>query len=122
MFHADHTSLQIIAHLLIASLFVIVGIRNLLNWGNTTRRMAELNVPVPGFSFGLALILQFSGAFMVAADYFASIGALIFIGFTIVVSAFYHRFWEYEEPRARQVHFQFVCNNLAVIGGLMLIV
>lgn len=122
MFHADHTPLQILAQCLIAALFIIVGIRNALNWANVTRRMTELRVPLPNISLAIALITQFTGAFMVGADYHGDTGAWILIGFTIVVSAFYHRFWEYKDPRANQVHFQFACNNLAVIGGLLLLV
>ena len=121
MFHADHTPVQILAHLLIAALFVIVGIRNAFNWDGVIKRMTELKVPVPPVSFPLALIVQFTGAGLVLADYRASFGAALLIGFTLITSAYYHRFWTYADARQRTPHFQFPCNNLAVIGGLLLI-
>jgi len=121
MFHADHTLAQILAHGFMATLFIIVGVRNSLNWANVIKRMTELSVPVPRLAFPLALVVQFTGAVLIAIDYCADIGAALLIIFTVTVTAFYHRYWCYADASQRQVHFQFLFNNLAVIGGLMLL-
>jgi uncharacterized membrane protein YphA (DoxX/SURF4 family) len=122
MFHADHTPIQVLAHVLIAALFVIVGVRNMFNWDGVIKRMTELKVPMPRLSFPLALVVQFAGAALVLADFHAQWGAVLLIGFTIITSAYYHRYWTYGDPRQSATHFQFACNNLAVIGGLLLII
>ncbi len=122
MLHADHGLVQILAHLFIATLYVIVGVRNARNWDNVIKRMTELGVPLPRLAFPAALAIQFTGAALVAADLRADIGALLLIVFTVTVTAFYHRYWTYPDPRARQNHFQFLFNNLAVVGGLMLLI
>jgi putative oxidoreductase len=122
MFHADHTLVQILAHLFIATLFIIVGVRNFLNWTSVIKRMTDLSVPLPQLAFPLALAVQFAGAALLAIDYRADIGAVLLIGFTVTVTAFYHRYWTYADARQRQNHFQFLFNNLAVVGGLMLLV
>ena len=122
MFHADHGLVQILAHLFIAALYIIVGVRNARNWPNVIKRMTELGVPAPRMAFPAALAIQFTGAVLVAADARADIGAVLLIVFTVTVTAFYHRYWTYPDTRARQNHFQFLFNNLAVIGGLMLLI
>jgi uncharacterized membrane protein YphA (DoxX/SURF4 family) len=122
MFHADHGLIQVLAHLFIAALYVIVGVRNARNWANVIKRMTELGVPLPRLAFPVALAIQFTGAALIAADLRADIGALLLIVFTVTVTAFYHRYWTYADPRARQNHFQFLFNNLAVVGGLMLLI
>jgi putative oxidoreductase len=122
MFHAEHGLVQILAHLFIATLYVIVGIRNARNWPNVIKRMTDLGVPLPQLAFPAALAMQFTGAFLVAADFRADLGAILLIAFTVTVTAFYHRYWTYEDARARQNHFQFLFNNLAVVGGLMLLI
>lgn len=122
MLHADHGAIQVLAHLFIATLYIIVGIRNARNWPNVIKRMTDLKVPAPRLAFPAALLMQFTGAILVAADLRADIGALLLIVFTVTVTAFYHRYWTYPDARARQNHFQFLFNNLAVIGGLMLLI
>ena len=51
MFHADHGLVQVLAHLFIATLYVIVGIRNARNWTGVIKRMTELGVPLPRLAF-----------------------------------------------------------------------
>lgn len=121
MLHADHGPIQVFAHLFIATLFVVVGVRNARNWGGVIQRMTDLGVPLPRLAFPAALVLQFTGTALVAADFRADIGAILLIVFTVTVTAFYHRYWTYADARARRNHFQFLFNNLAVIGGLMLL-
>ena len=99
MFHADHTPIQILAHILIAALFIFVGVRNAFNWDGVIKRMLELKVPIPKISFPIALVVQFAGAALVLADYRAQWGAALLIGFTIITSGFYHRYWTYGDPR-----------------------
>jgi putative oxidoreductase len=122
MFHADHTLVQVLAHVFMATLFILVGVRNLLNWSNVINRMTALGVPLPNLAFAAALVVQFTGAASVALDYRAGMGATLLIAFTVTVTAFYHRYWTYADARQRQNHFQFLFNNLAVVGGLMLLV
>ena len=122
MFHADHTLIQVLAHIFMATLFIIVGLRNFLNWANVIKRMTKLGVPLPRLAFPLALLVQFTGAALLAIDYRADIGAVLLIVFTVTVTAFYHRYWTYNDARQRQNHFQFLFNNLAVVGGLMLLI
>ncbi len=122
MFHADHTLIQVLAHIFMATLFIIVGLRNFLNWANVIKRMTKLGVPLPQLAFPLALLVQFTGAALLAIDYRADIGAVLLIVFTVTVTAFYHRYWTYNDAHQRQNHFQFLFNNLAVVGGLMLLI
>ncbi len=121
MFHADHTLVQVLAQIFMATLFIVVGVRNSLNWAEVIQRMTALGVPLPRLSFLAALVMQFTGAALIAMDYRADIGAVLLIVFTVTVTAFYHRYWTYGDARQRQNHFQFLFNNLAVVGGLMLL-
>ena len=46
--------------------------------------------------------------------------AAALILFTILANHFFHHFWAMEGMQ-RTIHFYFFCNNIAVIGGLLLV-
>jgi len=123
MFYANHTTLEIIGQLLIATLFLGTLLINA-----TTKvkqhadRMAAMNVPMPMASLWAGFTLQAIGGVMVAADWHTDIGAIILIVFTVLASAIFHRFWLMDDPLRRHMHLSILFSNIAVIGALLLLV
>lgn len=120
--HADHSIAQIIAHVMIAFLFVYRGIDSLPNFADHLKRFENHGVPFPRLVLvgGFATML-IAGA-MVALDLYTAYAAAMLILFTVLANLLYHHFWTMEDPRLRQTHTWIFCNNIAVMGGLLMVV
>ncbi len=62
------------------------------------------------------------GGVAVLLDYRASIGAGMLIVFTIMANFMYHHFWTMTDPQLRRTHTWIFCNNIAVMGGLVMVI
>ena len=123
MFYENHTNLEIVAQLMIATLFVGTLLVNA-----TTKvkqhadRMAAMNVPMPYIALWAGFALQAVGGTMVALDWHTDIGAIILIVFTLLASAIFHRFWLMDDPLRRHMHLSILFSNIAVLGALLLLI
>jgi len=123
MFYENHTTLEIIGQLMIATLFVGTLLINA-----TTKvkqhadRMAAMHVPLPYVCLWAGFALQAVGGVMVALDWRTDIGAIILIVFTVLASAIFHRFWLMDDPLRRHMHLSILFSNIAVIGALLLLI
>lgn len=121
MFHADHSVWQIIGHLMIAFLFVYRCLTAWPRFDEHASRLAARHVPLPRIAltggFGLMLV----GGLSVALDYYAQFGAGMLIVFTMSANYLYHNFWDMEGGEKNR-HLYTACNNVAVMGGLLLVI
>jgi putative oxidoreductase len=122
MFYADKTTLEIVAQLMIATLFVGTLLINA-----TTKvkqhadRMTAMGLPMPYQMLWAGFALQAVGSAMVTIDWHTEIGAVILIIFTIIASAIFHRFWTVPDPLMRHLHMSFALSNVTVVGGLLML-
>jgi uncharacterized membrane protein YphA (DoxX/SURF4 family) len=124
MFHADHSIVEMIAHFLVAVLFIGAGAVNALLKQRSRQHavhFASLGLPMPWVILCGGYAFQFTGGLMVLADWHADIGALLLIVFTIIAMLAYHHFWRMEESPRRNTARLFFLNNCGVLGGLLLI-
>lgn len=124
MFHADHSFVEIVAHILVAVLFIGAGAVNASSKVRSRQHaehFASLGLPLPWVVLCSGYLLQFTGGTMVLIDWYADIGALMLIVFTIVAMLAYHHFWRMEEIVRRNTARLFFLNNCGVLGGLLLI-
>jgi len=123
MFYQDHTLLETVGQLLVASLFVVT-----LAFNATTKvkqhadRMAAMNVPMPYVNLWAGFALQAMGSVMLAIDWYTQVGALILIVFTALATAIFHRFWTMDDPLRRHLHLSFLLSNVAIVGALVLLI
>lgn len=123
MFYADHTPLEIVGQLMIATLFLGTLVLNAATKEQQhVDRMAAMNIPLPRATLWAGFALQAAGGVMVAIDWHAGPGAILLIVFTVLASAIFHRFWTVEDPLRRHLHLSFVFSNIAVIGALLLLI
>ena len=120
--HADHSTLEIAGHVLIAFLFLFRGIGSLAGWDGHVARFRSFNIPFPRVVLGLGFAVMLIGGAMVALDLRAALGAAALIVFTVAANFLYHHFWSIEDPQRKQIHLYFFCNNIAVIGGLVMVI
>ncbi|MGE0255382.1 MAG: DoxX family protein [Alphaproteobacteria bacterium] len=120
MFYADKTTLEIVAQLMVVSLFAITFLINA-----TTKvkmhadRMAALGVPMPYVALWIGFALQGAGSALVLADWHTEIGVALLLVFTVVATAIFHRFWTIDDPMRRHMALSFLFSNIAVCGGLL---
>jgi len=120
--HADHSVIEIIGHVMIAFLFVFRAIHAFPTFDNHAQRFVRRGIPFPRVFLGGGFATMLAGGTMVALDYHAAIGAAGLVVFTVLANLLYHDFWAMEPGRMRDNHRNIFCNNIAVMGGLLLVV
>lgn len=120
--HADHSIIEIIGHVMIAFLFVFRAIHAFPTFDRHLQRFEERKIPFARPFLGAGFATMLVGGVMVALDYHAALGAAGLIVFTVLANLLYHDFWAMEDGRARDNHRNTFCNNIAVMGGLVLVV
>jgi len=123
MFHADHTALQILAHAMIAFLFLYRCFTALPRFNEHSGRLAKRGVPLAKLSLAGGFGMMLIGGTAVLIDYQAQIGAGFLIAFTILANVLYHDFWNKKGDWAERNRALYTfCNNVAVMGGLLMVV
>jgi uncharacterized membrane protein YphA (DoxX/SURF4 family) len=121
MLHADHSIWQIIAHGMIAFLFLFRGVTAIAKFSDHSARINSRGVPYSNLVLAGGLVIMLMGGAMVGLDYYAWIGASMLITFTLSANYIYHNFWEMEGELANR-HLYTFFNNVAVMGGLILVI
>lgn len=123
MFYENHTTLEIVGQLLLASLFAItVSLNATTKVKQHADRMGQLGVPSPYVFLWAGFAIQAAGAVMVVLDWHTSIGAVLLIIFTVLATAVFHRFWQLDDPMKRHMDMSIFLTNTAVVGGLLLLI
>jgi len=109
--------------LLIVASFVIAGLCNLTpaRVQDHVDRMIAFGTPAPVFLFWLGIVLQFASCVLILADWHADLGVIGLIVFTVTATAIFHRFWQMPDPAKRNGMRLGVINNIAIVGGLLLL-
>jgi len=123
LYATDATLLDTVGRLLIVALFVITGIRNLQKHQveDHIQRLTIFKAPLPTATFWTGIALELVGCVLVLLDWYAAVGVLCLIVFTVVASALLLRFWEVDDPVKRIGMQNGLLANLAVLGGLVLL-
>ncbi|MER3417266.1 MAG: DoxX family protein [Chloroflexota bacterium] len=105
---------------LLTLIFVFSGIGKIFSWEQTAHFMASKGMPwVPFFLLG-AIALETIGGLCILVGYKARFGALTLIVFIIPATIIFHDFWNVEGME-RQTQMIMFMKNLAILGGLLLI-
>ena len=118
--HADHTIWQIIAHLMIAFLFLYRCLTAFPRFQYHADTIAARGVPKANIVLTVGLAFMLIGGVSVALDVHAPYGAGLLLVFTASANYLYHNFWDMEGPEGNR-HLYTFCNNIAVMGGLVLV-
>ena len=119
--HADHSVLQIIAYVMIASLFIFRGFGSMSQFTHHAGRLRSRRIPFPEAVLVIAFGFMLTGGVMVALDFHAWIGASMLLLFTVIANLLYHDFWNHEPGELKRRSTYIFANNIAVMGGLLLV-
>ena len=123
MFQADPSWMVTAGKWMLATLFLVAGTLNM----SPTRvkdhidRMAGFGVPLPAVAFWTGIAMEFAGCTLLLSGWHAHIGVWLLIAFTVIAGSIFHRFWLVDDPMRRQSLRIAALNNIAVIGGLLVL-
>ncbi len=108
---------------MLATLFLVAGTLNLMphRVKDHIERMAGFGVPLPAAAFWTGIAMEFVGCALVLSGWHANVGVWLLIAFTVIAGAIFHRFWLVEDPQRRHMLRIALLNNVAVIGGLLVL-
>ena len=92
-------------------------------WSATTSLMAFSGVPAAPFVLLVVLMLLILGSLSLLLGFHTRHGAMLLFGVTIIASVLMHDFWRINDnPVARHADFELFARNIAIAGGLLLLV
>jgi putative oxidoreductase len=92
------------------------------NFEGTAQLMMLKNMPVPQLMLVGVLAILILGGLSLLLGFHIRAGALMLFAFTLIVSMLMHDFWKIENPIDRAADFEIFARNVAIAGGLLLLV
>jgi uncharacterized membrane protein YphA (DoxX/SURF4 family) len=112
--------LWIAGQVTLAALYIHRGLGAVGEFSDYVEQLTQRGVPMPAFVMAGGMFTMLTGGLMVAADWYAFYGAILLIVFTLLANHWFHHFWKME-GLMKKLHFYFFCNNISIIGGLLLV-
>jgi putative oxidoreductase len=113
--------LVLLGRLALAALFIPSGFNKLTGIAGFAQMLAGRGVPAPTLMAWIGAIVELIAGIALALGLKTRAAALALIAFTVIATLIAHRFWDYPEAQRAMQQIQFM-KNLAVIGGLLLLV
>lgn len=93
------------------------------DWGATTSVLAFSGIPAAPFVLLVTLMLLILGSLSLLLGFHTRYGAMLLFGVTIIATVLMHDFWRINNSlAARQGDFELFARNVAIAGGLLLLV
>jgi putative oxidoreductase len=90
-------------------------------WDETVSGMAARQVPAAPLLLAIAIVVMALGAFSLIFGYHARHGAMLLFAFVLIVSVVMHPFWKITDA-TRAADYELFARNVAIAGGLLMIV
>jgi len=107
---------------IIAWFFLSEAYTRASNWSGTIELMAMKNIPAAPPLFALALLAMTVGGLSLLFGYQVRHAAMILFAFTLVTTFVMHDFWKIANVIDRASEYDLFARNMAIAGGLLLIV
>src|SRR4029077_9529691 len=121
--YGDTSWLDTAGRLLIVFCFLATGLCNLTKARvrDHIERMTAFGIPAPAAAFWIGIALQLTGCALLLFDWYPEIGVYCLIVFTVVATGIFHRFWSNPDPAKRNSSRIIFLGNIAILGGLLLV-
>lgn len=114
------TTLPLAGRLLIATIFLVAGIRKVLGFAGTVGYFTKLGFPAAEVFTVIAIIIEIGGAILLIAGWRTRWVAWLLVLFVVIATAMAHRFWEFDAAQFNNQLNHFL-KNVAIIGGLLFV-
>ncbi|MEI9996568.1 MAG: DoxX family protein [Rhizomicrobium sp.] len=112
----------LVGRLILAWFFLGEALAYANQWDGTIQLMALKGIPAAPVLLALALIVMTLGGLSLVFGFQTRHGAMLLFGFTIVVSIAMHDFWLIGTAIDRAADYAIFARNMAIAGGLLLLV
>jgi putative oxidoreductase len=112
---------SLVARFCLSFVFLWSGVTKLRNRAAGTAEVAALGLPAPALFLTLTIICQIGGGLMVLLGFWARLGALALLGFTIISTLLAHAARGLSGVE-RQHQLTTSLEHLAIVGGFLLII
>ncbi len=112
----------LVGRLVLAWFFIGEALAYAGQWDATIQLMALKHIPAPPLLLAIGLIAMILGGLSLVFGFQARHGAVLLFGFTVVVSVAMHDFWRIANPLDRAADYEVFARNMAIAGGLLLLV
>jgi putative oxidoreductase len=109
------------SRIMLGAIFMVSGIAKLVDPEGAIGYMNAQGVPAAGTLVYIAGLAEIAGAASLMTGFLTRIGALGLIVFLAITTGYFHDFWNLADPERKTQMVQFM-KNLAIAGGLMLVV
>lgn len=118
---SEHIS-PLLGRLAIAWFFLSEAFARARDWDTTVTLMSMSHVPEAPLLLVLALVVMILGGLSLLLGYHTRHGAMLLFAFTVVVTLLMHAYWTIGDPVARAADYDIFARNIAIAGGLLLLV
>ncbi len=118
--HGNNAVHLLLARVLMASVFLVFGVRSVTGFAGSVGYFTKLGFPSPQAMVALAIVVELVGGIALLIGLKTRWAAWLLAAFVVVATVMAHRFWEYEAAQyvAQMTNFY---KNLAIIGGLLVV-
>jgi len=111
----------LVGRLLIASLFLVAGVRKLMGVAGAAGYFTKLGFPAADVLVWVAIAIELGGGALLVLGWQTRRVAWLLIAFVAIATFMAHRFWQFDPAQyANQLnHF---LKNAAIVGGLLYVV
>lgn len=113
--------LSLIGRILLGLMFFIGGIGKVTGYAGTVAYATKAGLPMPDISVGIGAAIEIIAPLMLLVGFKVRWAALALIVFTLVATFFFHNYWTMEGA-ARMTNQITLLKNLAVVGGLLMLI
>ncbi len=113
--------LSLAARLLFVALFLPAGLFKLMGFEGITGYIASVGLPLPQVGAVIAIVVEIVGSAALIVGFQTRMAAAVLAVFTLVATVIFHAFWS-AAPEQVQVQQLMFFKNIAVVGGLLLLV
>jgi putative oxidoreductase len=115
------SALALVARLLLAVPFLHSGYGKIGGFAGTVGYITSKALPSPEVLAGAAIVVELIGGLMLVIGWKARWAAVAIAGFTLLAAVLFHNFWALPEAQRPLQQIMFL-KNMAIIGGLLLVV
>ena len=112
---------HLVGRILLASLFLVAGIRKLMAPAASAGYFAKLGFPMTDVLVWVVIAVEIGGALLLILGWKTRWAAYALALFTLIASFAAHRFWEISDAGQYANQMNHFLKNMAIVGGMLIL-
>ncbi len=112
----------LVGRVMLSLIFLMSGLGKVFQFDGQVGYAASQGVPMASAAIAISAVVEIAAAVMIILGYKARLGAAALLLWMIPVNFLMHAFWGMTDPTWKQIHMIMFMKNLAMMGGMLLII